>query len=280
MVVANPFVDPEQGPALYRDPGRLARRTNALHRAKAAGRPVVQVTSDLASEYLEQGPPRVVADVGCGRGSSTRALAERLRPDRLVGIDASAAMLAEARVRAGGDSTERVRWVRADFHHLPLRDASCDLVVAAFCLYHSPEPSEAIAELARCLAPSGVAVLVTKSTDSYRELDELVAAAGLDPDACRRPSLYESAHSGNLASLTAGCLHVRHVEHEEHRFDFVDLGHVADYLATSPKYAISGALQGDAERLASALRGRLPDGPVSTTSRVTYVVSVRRGGAT
>lgn len=148
---------------------------------------------------------------------------------------------------------------------------------AALCLYHAPEPAEAIAELARCLAPRGVAVFVTKSIDSYRELDELVATSDLDPDACRQPSLYESAHSANLASLTAGSLRVRHGENEEHRFDFADLGHVADYLATSPKCTISAALRDDPAELASALRRRLPDEPLSTTSSVTYVVAVRPG---
>ena len=40
-----------------------------------------------------------------------------------------------------------------------------------------------VAEIARCLRPGGVAVLVTKSLDSYAELDHLVQAANLDPDA-------------------------------------------------------------------------------------------------
>jgi hypothetical protein len=105
-----------------------------------------------------------------------------------------------------------------------------------------------------------------------------VAASGLDPDACRRTSLYASAHSGNLASLTAQSLAVRHVEHEEHRFVFSDLDHLAEYLATSPKYAIAPALRDDATALARSLRDRLPDGPVATTSQVTYVVAVREVG--
>ncbi len=278
MAAPNPFVDPASLPALYQNADRLARRTNALNRAKTVGRPVPDVIIELAAQYLPPLRSPVVVDVGCGRGSSTRALAERLRPTRLVAIDASAAVLAAARTRLGGvDGC--VRWLCADFHRLPLQDTTCDLAVAAFCLYHSPHPDAAIAELARCLKPGGVAILVTKSADSYRELDELVAASGLDPDACQRPSLYGSAHSGNLASLTANALAVSRVEHEEHRFTFTDLGHVADYLTTNPKYAIPAALRSDPVALAGALRARFPDGPVTTASRVTYVVSIRQGGA-
>jgi SAM-dependent methyltransferase len=233
------------------------------------------VIVDLAVEHLGNRSVGVVADLGCGRGTTTLILVDRLPEARLVAVDLSAVVLASARARLKRDATNRVCWLCADFHHLPIRDGACDLMVAAFCLYHSPRPADAIAEWARCLAPGGIAVLVTKSLGSYRALDELVAAAGLDPDACRRPSLYGAAHSANLAGLAARSLTVRHVEHHEHRFTFADLGHVADYLATSPKYAIPAPLRGDAALLAGTLRARLPDEPVTATSTVTYVIGVR-----
>jgi SAM-dependent methyltransferase len=268
-------VDPACCADLYGDAERLARRTGALHRAKIAGPPVAGVIVDLAAEHLGNRSVGVVADLGCGRGTTTLALADRLRRARLVAVDLSPVVLASARARLKGDATTRVCWLCTDFHHLPIRDGACGLVVAAFCLYHSRRPAEAIAEWARCLAPGGIAVLVTKSLESYRALDELVAAAGLDPDACRRPSLYGTAHSGNLAGLAAPSLTICHIEHHEHRFTFADLDHVADYLTTSPKYAILAGLRGGAAPLAGALRARLPDEPVTTTSTVTYVIGVR-----
>lgn len=277
MIAANPFVDAARVSALYQDTDRLTRRTDALHRAKTAGRPVTDVIVDLADRYLD--PYRrisLVADVGCGRGSSTRTLAEELGAERILGIDASAAVLATARERLSLHGRRHVRWLCADFHHLPLSDGSCDLIVAAFCLYHSSDPAMAITELARCLRPGGIAILVTKSADSYRSLDELVASSGLDPDACRRPSLYESAHSTNLASLAGRSLAVSHVEHEDHRFTFTGLDHVAAYLATNPKYAIAAQLRRNIVSLANALRAREPDRPVATTSQVTYVIAQRR----
>lgn len=277
MTPTNPFVDATRVSVLYQDAGRIARRTGSLHRAKTAGRPVADVIVDLADRYLDRYRRiSLVADVGCGRGSSTRTLAEELGAERILGVDASTAVLTAACGRLGNRVGSRVRWLCADFHRLPLSDATCDLVVAAFCLYHSSDPGTVISELARCLRPGGVAVLVTKSIDSYRSLDELVASSGLDPDACRRPSLYESAHSGNLTSLAGRSLKVRHVEHENHRFTFTGLAHVAEYLTTNPKYVISDSLRRDTSALTNALRAQIPDRRVATTSRVTYVIGQRQ----
>jgi len=130
----SPFVDPASFPELYGDAERLARRTGALHRAKIAGPPVAGAIVDLAAEHLGKSSVGVVADLGCGRGATTLALADRLRRARLVAVDLSPVVLASARARLEGDATTRVCWLCTDFHHLPMRDGACGLVVAAFCL--------------------------------------------------------------------------------------------------------------------------------------------------
>ena len=149
------------------------------------------------------------------------------------------------------------------------------MVVAAFCLYHSPSPSSVITEITRCLLPGGMAIFAVKSADSYPELDQLVAGSGLDPAATSRPSLYQAAHSGNITELAAASLSVRQVIHETHRFTFPALADVAEYLATSPKYDLPPALAGSPAALATALRQRIPDAPVTATSVVTYLVALR-----
>jgi ubiquinone/menaquinone biosynthesis C-methylase UbiE len=268
-VSGNPFLDPARQGELYGSSARLTGRSSALLRAKVVGRPVPETIAALAATHLV-GDLRLVLDIGCGRGTSSRVLAERLHPQRLVGLDASPALLAEARRR-----TTQVHFVRGDFHYLPLPDVSCALAVAAFCLYHSPHPQHVVAEIARVLAPDGLTILVTKSLDSYRELDTLVAAAGLDPYAARRESLYTAAHSGNLATLARTALDVIAVEHEAHRFTFTGLDHAAEYLATNPKYRLAPGLYGNPGALAAALREGHPgpDGPVTTNSVITYVVA-------
>jgi ubiquinone/menaquinone biosynthesis C-methylase UbiE len=273
----SPFTDPQQvsGP-LYASADRIARRTSALHRARVSGRHAAEVIADLAAQAA--GPSAgVVADLGCGRGTTTRLLAWRLPRYRVVAVDLSAALLAVAGSHAVGP--QRAAAVLADFHRLPFRDGSCDLAVAAFCLYHSPAPEQVISEITRCLAPGGTVIIAVKSADSYRELDQAVAASGLDPAAQGRPSLYQAAHSGNIEQIAAGSLAVRQVTHETHRFTFQSLADVADYLATSPKYDLPAPLASDPAVLRAALRQRLPDAQLTTTSVVTYLTASREASA-
>ncbi|MGW2364614.1 class I SAM-dependent methyltransferase [Streptomyces sp. NPDC001667] len=279
-MITNPFLDPGRHHDLYGQAGRLAHRTGALMRAKTSGRPVPEAIVRSLTDHRGEGAPQLglVVDIGCGRGTTSRALAEQLRPTRLIGIDLAPALLADARERTGRHRNVRTEFVQADFHHLPLADGSAQSVVAAFCLYHSPQPERALVEITRVLAGDGLAVLVTKSLDSYREMDSLVAGAGLDPRAEQHESLYTAAHSGNLAELTDTSLEVVTTEHEEHRFTFDGLDHAAEYLATNPKYHLTPGLYGNPSALAEALHEALPEQPITTSSVITYVVARHRGG--
>lgn len=271
---ATPFTDPDlvTGP-LYATADRLAQRTGALHAAKIHGDDATTTIVGLAARSAPAGA--VVADIGCGRGSTTVALARRLTPARLIAIDQSAALLdaVESRMATAGHPVETRC---ADFHHLPLPDATVDIAVAAFCLYHSPHPEQVVAEIARCLAPAGIAVLVTKSADSYHEIDQIIAETGLDPQASCRASLYDTFHSATAADIVRTALDVADVVHQRHVFEFRDLGHLADYVTTSPKYHLPEHLTDNPDVLADTLRRRMADRPITATSTVTYVIASRR----
>jgi ubiquinone/menaquinone biosynthesis C-methylase UbiE len=268
----NPFIDLSQvtGP-LYASADRITQRTSVLHRSRVIGHNAADVIADLAANTAGQ-PAGTAVDLGCGRGTTTYLLAQRLPQWNISAVDLSAALLAVARSRTPGPSLAAVR---ADFHHLPFASASCDLAVAAFCLYHSPDPGQVIKEIARCLKPGGTFITAVKSADSYRELDHIVARSRLDPAALVRPSLYQTAHSGNIEQITAASLTIRKVVHETHQFRFESLADIAEYLATSPKYELPASVAGHTDSLAAALRQRLPDTPVTATSVVTYVTAIR-----
>jgi SAM-dependent methyltransferase len=265
---ANPFLDHKQRRVLYGDAHRLTQRTSALNTAKISGPPVAEVIAGLGPAR-----PRCVLDVGCGRGGTTAHLARAWSPTKLTALDASAALLDQARARVTEHApgiAARVRFVCADFHDIPAPSRSADVIVAAFCLYHAPNPGVVLAEFRRCLRPGGRIILVTKSADSYTALDDLVTASGLDPDATRQPSLYESFHSGNAETITAQHLRVDTVVHHQHRFHFTDAAHTARYVATNPKYRLpERELDTLTERLDTVLRGR----GVVTDSIVTYIVA-------
>ena len=235
--MGNPFLDRTRVHGdLYADPDRLRQRTSALHDAKIVGTDVADTIADLLTGYITD--RSTVADLGCGRGSTTLAIA-RAFGCRLTALDASASLLEEAAARFS-DAGLHIDMQVGDFHRLPFGTATLDAAVAAFCLYHSPAPAAVIAEIGRTLRPGSVAVLVTKSADSYHELDGLLADAGLDTGAADRPSLYSSFHSDNAASLAAQHLALREVLHHRHVFRFTDGAALARYIRSTPRYRPDG----------------------------------------
>ena len=86
----SPFTDPVQvRGVLYASADRIAQRTGALLRARVTGRHAGDVIADLAQQAVGTNDV-LVADLGCGRGTTTRMLADRLPAARVVAVDLSA----------------------------------------------------------------------------------------------------------------------------------------------------------------------------------------------
>lgn len=101
-------------------------------------------------------PAWTVADLGCGTGCLTQALASFA--GRVIAVDGSAAMLRAARVRLSDLSNVEIR--RGDLEALPIEDGSVDLACMALVLPYLAEPGRAFAEAARVLRP-GSRLLLT-----------------------------------------------------------------------------------------------------------------------
>jgi malonyl-CoA O-methyltransferase len=133
----------------------LGARTREVLLARLEGMPLV---------------PSVVLDVGAGTGQATRALRDRFRKARVIGLDVSPRMLDEARRRAS--------WLRgfdlvcADATRLPLPDASVDLVYANLVLPWLADPDALLGEAHRVLRPRGLLVFSTLGPDTLLELRE------------------------------------------------------------------------------------------------------------
>jgi ubiquinone/menaquinone biosynthesis C-methylase UbiE len=98
----------------------------------------------------------VAGDFGCGTGQVSLALAPFV--ERVIAVDASAAMLQAAKRRLTGLDNVELR--RGELEALPIDDASVDVATLMLVLHHVPEPGKAIAELARVLKPRGSAIVV------------------------------------------------------------------------------------------------------------------------
>lgn len=94
--------------------------------------------------------PEVVLDLGCGPAFTTRLLHEVCRPNLLVGIDASAPFINEARVRL-----PEARFETHDAASLPLPGAPADVIYARLLLAHVAEPERVARSWITQLAPGG-----------------------------------------------------------------------------------------------------------------------------
>lgn len=109
-------------------------------------------------EQLRPRPGTALVDIGCGTGEDAVALARLVAPGGTVtGLDASAAMVDEARRRAAGH--DGVAFVVGDARRLDLSAGSVDGCRAERVLLHMDRPAEVVAEVARVLRPGGRAVV-------------------------------------------------------------------------------------------------------------------------
>jgi malonyl-CoA O-methyltransferase len=128
---------------------------------------------DIAGRLLERldgsnvGTPRRILDLGCGTGFVARALAQRYRGARVLGVDLSPAMVQQANARRGWWS--RCHYVCADAERLPLATNSMDMVVSNLALQWC-DAATAFAEVARVLRPGGGFLFSTFGPDTLREL--------------------------------------------------------------------------------------------------------------
>jgi phosphatidylethanolamine/phosphatidyl-N-methylethanolamine N-methyltransferase len=99
-----------------------------------------------------------ILEVGVGTGIS---LPDYAGVNRLVGCDISKPMLRKALERVREHKLDNVELLAVmDAAHLPLPDASFDVVVAQFVITAVPHPEATLDEFARVLKPGGEIVLV------------------------------------------------------------------------------------------------------------------------
>lgn len=95
-------------------------------------------------------------DCGCGPGSITVGLAELVAPGEVIGIDASADLIASAQDNAASAGLSNATFQTGDVYSLPFADDSFDAVWAHALLEHLHDPVAALAEMRRVLKPGGL----------------------------------------------------------------------------------------------------------------------------
>jgi ubiquinone/menaquinone biosynthesis C-methylase UbiE len=235
---------------------------------------------DLLCERAGRARPALVVDLGCGTGLSTRIWAERA--ERVVGLDLSEDMLAEARRRGGPLNVE---YRRADATATGLPDRSVDVLTCCQA-FHWMDAAPTLAEVARVLRPGGVFAAI--DADYPPMVDPALTAAFIEVGRCAIAVLPPEQATGMRTFLKA-----RHLDRmresgafatveevaiaHETRGDadaFAGLATTVSDVALALKAGLPGV--GDAvEELRRAARARLGDAavPWRWTTRVRFGVT-------
>ena len=140
-------------------------------------------------------PGALVLDVGCGPGTITMDIARRVKPGTVVGIDASAEVIIQAREAATG--VGNVEFAPGDVYALDYADASFDVVHAHQLLQHLPDPIGALREMRRVCKPDGVVAARDGDYGAYRWYPD-------EPEIDRWLELYRSIARHNRGEPDAG----------------------------------------------------------------------------
>jgi SAM-dependent methyltransferase len=131
---------------------QAARQTWALGDFAAIAERELWPVGERIVKRLAVRPDEQVLDVGCGTGNA--AIRAALAGARTTGIDLTPELLATGRELAARAGVT-VEWREGDAEHLPVDDASADVVVSTFGCELAPRHQVAAREIARVLRPGG-----------------------------------------------------------------------------------------------------------------------------
>jgi len=174
---------------------------------------------DLASgsgpmaQTLAEQPGQAGSASQAGRAGSGRSQPDRRRTPWVVGLDMSAAELAEARKRGRSNPV-----VRADAATLPFADASFDAVVSSAGLMVVGRVPQVLQEIARVLRPGGVLAATVASAVPLRPQDMRFLA----PLTARLRTTPQFPGGGEMTGLTSAMEQAgfRVLEDARERFGF------------------------------------------------------------
>ena len=145
-------------------------------------------------ELIKIAPQRVL-DAGCGPGADLSLLQKDYPAAHILGLDASEAMVREARgpaARLSGlnqllskllPSKAGVDLLCGDFADLPLGAGTVDLVWSNLALHWHPQPDRVFAEWRRVLRVDSLLMFSCFGPDTFKEIRDAFAAVDLAPHA-------------------------------------------------------------------------------------------------
>jgi 2-polyprenyl-3-methyl-5-hydroxy-6-metoxy-1,4-benzoquinol methylase len=127
----------------------------------------------MTKNALACGPRDVVLDLGCGAGN----LLPKLQGSRIVGVDLSDMLLAQAKARVEGKA--HIELKKAPAEQLPYPDNTFDRVVCSEVLEHVLDPKVVLKEIRRVAKAGARVVLTVPNEELINATKRVVLALGL-----------------------------------------------------------------------------------------------------
>jgi len=137
------------------------------------------MADEVLSKLPLQGDEQLL-DVGCGDGKLSARMAAQLPHGAVLGVDASADMVAFARREFGAAAWPNLRFEVVDARRLDF-DARFDRVVSFNALHWVPQQSDALRGIRAALKPQGRAHLRLVTRAALTSLEEVAEAVRQEP---------------------------------------------------------------------------------------------------
>jgi ubiquinone/menaquinone biosynthesis C-methylase UbiE len=218
-----------------------------------------RLAGEIFLDWLAPPPGLRWIDIGCGSGAFTELLIERCAPAEVQGIDPSEAQLSFARARSAG---RMVQFHQGDASALPFGEDSFDAAVMALVIFFVPDPTKAIAEMARVVRPGGtVATYVWDMMGGGHPLELMHAEMQAMGFTAPRPPRSDASDAGSLRRLwtKAGldAVEMREIAVQRTFADFEDFW-TTSVMAATVSQTIAAMAPDDVDSLKTRMRARLP----------------------
>jgi len=127
----------------------------AAERLRLLGRVFAPSSSRLLAS-LGNPAGALAIDLGCGPGATTRLLADHVRCERIVGLDQSPRLLAQANHE---QASARISFAQCDVSAPPFPVPAADVLYSRHLLTHLREPGEVVRAWARAARPGALLAL-------------------------------------------------------------------------------------------------------------------------
>ncbi len=114
--------------------------------------------------------PQTILDLGCGTGYFSPFLKELYPTAKIVGLDKSSGMLAQAQLKETECQLRGINWVNGCAENLPFSDHSFELIYSNLMLHWSNNFIECLKEIHRILKPEGLLLFSMVGPDTLQEL--------------------------------------------------------------------------------------------------------------